>query len=218
MPIGSPRRADERLSAYGFWSNPRSGQSGGQRVPCLSSKRRHRSRRTGDRLRRMRKRVYLPMRSRLRTSTSRTTPAAILRWNAGKRTFLLPATLLERRRGQPRPRQRTVIREHTAARTVSSRTRTPVSIKLPASRTTGGGLSSGGRKGLSRTYSGRPGATSRVRERTAVALSLSVTRSPTTCEPAGKVRVADGPEASSKRPSPSRSQACSVKRPPGSHA
>jgi hypothetical protein len=69
----------------------------------------------------MRKRVCLPIRSRLRTSTSSTTPAASLRWNAGKSTLLLPITLLERRRGQPRLRQRTVTREQTGARGAGER-------------------------------------------------------------------------------------------------
>ena len=125
----------------------------------------------------IRKRVYLPIRSRLLISTSNRAPArSLLPWIARIRRVFRPFSRVLRRKGQLRPRHRVVTLEQTGARTASSLIRAPVLVNRPASRTRGNGLSRGSVKGRGSTYSGDPAAISTTRLRTVVRPFLSVAR------------------------------------------
>ncbi len=100
---------------------------------------RHRSARFGGAPARIRKLVYLPIRFSCRTNSLRRVPAASLRSNLRSRTSRLALVVAIEPTGQPRPRQRTCIREPRGARTDRICTRAPRGSTTPAIRTTGNG-------------------------------------------------------------------------------
>ena len=170
---------------------------------------RQRSVRTGRFPARIRKPTYLPITPGARTKTWMRAPAARTRLKSDSRTRPVSTTRLRKRHGQPPPVQRTVTRAPRGApRTSTSVMRAPRGTTTPTSRTVGKGLIS---LGAAHGATGQP-TTVMVRVMTRDTPSPSVTRSDTSWSPAPKLAVAEGPEASSKSPSPSRSQA-SVDRP-----
>jgi hypothetical protein len=169
------------------------------------------------------KRVNFPMLSPRWTSTSRTTPAGNSRLRASNRTGLRPTTFFLRLTGHPRPTQLTSALAPLGARTASRLISVPSSVTRPTSLTIGNGLNILG-SGVGPTSSWRNGGgggpvapaggcarTETVSDSVEAAPLSSVTRRVTGLWPAVEnLRVTRGPVASSKSPSPSTSQACSM--------
>lgn len=135
-------RGAECDQARGSRAKRHRGQPLGHAALLIAPGRRQPSVRLGTRSPRISKRVYFPISLPRRTNTSRTTPARNQRSRVVNRTRARPAIFSTRLTGQPRPLQRTSTRARAGARTDRIRTFTPRDVTLPASRTTGNGLSS----------------------------------------------------------------------------